>query len=72
MPDKTFFLAPPERSPYYRGVGRIALGEHTNMKSHHMLALVALGAFIALTNTVNTMLVSVLNPILTTVKGSYS
>jgi hypothetical protein len=42
------------------------------MKSHHMIALVALGAFIALTNTVNTMLVSVLNPILTAVKGSYS
>ena len=42
------------------------------MKGHHMLALVALGAFIALTNTVNTMLVSVLNPILTAVKGSYS
>lgn len=42
------------------------------MKSHHMLALVALGAFIALSNTVNTMLVSILNPILTSVKGSYA
>jgi hypothetical protein len=42
------------------------------MKTWHIAALVALGAFIALTNTVNTMLVSVLNPILTTVKGSYA
>lgn len=42
------------------------------MKSQHMIALVALGAFIALSNTVNTMLVSILNPILGAVKGSYA
>lgn len=42
------------------------------MKNWHMVALVGLGAFIALSNTVNTMLVSVLNPILTSVKGSYA
>jgi hypothetical protein len=41
------------------------------MKSYHIYGLVALGAFIALTTTVNTMLASVLNPILTAVKGSY-
>jgi hypothetical protein len=42
------------------------------LKGHHMLALIALGAFIALSNTVNTMLVSVLNPVLSAVKGSYA
>lgn len=42
------------------------------MKSWHMVALVALGALIALSNTVNTMLVGVLNPILSAVKGSYA
>lgn len=41
------------------------------MKQWHMIALVGLGAFIALTTTVNSMLASVLNPILTSVKGSY-
>lgn len=41
------------------------------MKPLHMFALVALGAFVALSNTVNTMLVGVLNPILSSVKGSY-
>lgn len=44
----------------------------THMKQHHMVALIALGAFIALTNTVNTMLISVLNPVLSAVKGSYA
>jgi hypothetical protein len=42
------------------------------MKHYHIIALVALGAFIALSNTVNTMLVGVLNPILSAVKGSYA
>lgn len=41
------------------------------MKQHEMFALVGLGVLIALSNTVNTMLVSVLNPILSAVKGSY-
>ena len=41
------------------------------MKSWHMLALVGLGAFIALTTTVNTTLASFLNPLLSAVKGSY-
>lgn len=42
------------------------------MKSHHMFALMTLGVLIALSNTVNTMLASVLNPILSAVKGSYA
>lgn len=42
------------------------------MKSWHMFAYFGLGVLIALTTTVNTMLVGILNPILTTVKGSYS
>lgn len=42
------------------------------MKQHHMIALIAVGVLIALSNTVNTMLVSVLNPILSAVKGSYA
>jgi hypothetical protein len=42
------------------------------MKGYHIALWVGLGAFIALTNTVNTMLVSVLNPILNAVKGSYA
>lgn len=42
------------------------------MKQWHMVGYLALGAFIALTNTVNTMLTGVLNPLLTSVKGSYS
>ncbi len=41
------------------------------MRHSHMLAFVALGAFIALTTTVNTMIASVLNPLLSAVKGSY-
>ena len=41
------------------------------MKPLHMVGLMALGAFIALTTTVNTMIASILNPLLTTVKGSY-
>jgi hypothetical protein len=46
--------------------------EETTMKHHQMFALVAVGAFIALTNTVNSMIASVLNPILSAVKGSYA
>jgi uncharacterized membrane protein YdcZ (DUF606 family) len=42
------------------------------MKHSHMVALIALGAFLALSNTVNSMLSSVLNPILSAVKGSYA
>lgn len=57
--------------PYYRGVFGEASPENSNMKNWHMLAYLALGVFIALTNTVNTTLASVLNPILTSVKGSY-
>jgi hypothetical protein len=41
------------------------------MKSWHIAGYVALGAFIALTTTVNTLIAGILNPILTTVKGSY-
>lgn len=42
------------------------------MKYQHMLLFVGLGAFIALTSTVNNMLSSVLNPLLSAVKGSYA
>lgn len=42
------------------------------MKTWHIWAYVGLGAFIALTTTVNTMIASVLNPILSAVKGSYA
>jgi hypothetical protein len=54
------------------GVSGISPGGSIIMKHYHVIALVALGAFIALTNTVNTMLVGVLNPILSAVKGSYA
>jgi hypothetical protein len=52
--------------------GQQPILENPKMKPLHMVAYLGLGAFIALTNTVNTMLVSVLNPILSAVKGSYA
>lgn len=42
------------------------------MKSWHMFAYFALGAFVMLTNTVNTLVSNTLNPILSAVKGSYT
>jgi uncharacterized membrane protein YdcZ (DUF606 family) len=42
------------------------------MKQWHMVAYLAVGVLVALSTTVNTMLVSVLNPILSSVKGSYA
>jgi len=42
------------------------------MKNWHVFAYIGLGVLIGLINPVNSMIASILNPILTTVKGSYS